>query len=252
MLLQEVDNLRSDLTAATTLASEDAAAYARSILDEPPERVAAQMREAVPALVESYGGVAAEAGALFYETQRPTYRPAQVAPLSIGDALATDLGFALVPLFNPDGFDNPALSFVSLIAGVAQKHTAAGMRDTILLSSSTDPDSYGVRRYARATACAFCRLLSVQEAHVTADTVWHRNCHCVTVPWWEDNPLPENPHEAGWRNAFEASRDELMRLQRELKPSDMRWRNFFKARPDLALTNANLARLMRVRLGIAH
>ena len=252
MLLSEVDELRGQLTSATTLASEDAAAYARSIADESPEKVAAQIKEAVPALVESYGGVAAEAGALFYETQRPTYRPAEIAPPSIGDVLMHDLGYALVPLFNPDGFDVPLLSFVSLVSSVTQKHAAAGMRDTIVLSSSNDPDAYGVRRYARANACAFCRLLSVQEADVTESTVWHRNCHCVTVPWWEDNPLPENPYEAGWRNALNASREELLRLQRELKPAGMRWRNFFKAHPELAVNNKNLARLMRVRLGIQH
>ena len=252
MLLSDVDELRTQLTAVTTLAAEDAAAYVRHVADESPERAAAQLRDAVPSLVEARGAVAAEVGALFYETQRPDFRPARIAAASIGEELMGDLGWAFLPLFKPDRFDTPILSLVSRVAGVAQKHTAAGMRDTLVLSASSDPAAGGVRRYARADACAFCRLLSVQEADVTESTEWHRDCHCVTVPWWEDNPLPENPYEAGWRNALEASRDELMRLQRELKPSDMRWRNFFKARPDLALTNANLARLMRVRLGIAH
>lgn len=250
--MQDVDRLRQELTAATTLASEDASAYARQIVDEAPERVAAQLKEAVPSLVESYGGVAAESGALFYETQRPSYRPAVIAPPSIGDVLVHDLGWALVPVFKPDEFDLPVLDLVSRVAGVVQKHVAAGGRDTLIMSSSSDPDSDGVRRYARANACAFCRYLAAMEADVDERTVWHRNCHCVTVPWWEDNPLPTDPNVSGWRNAAEASRAELLRLQRELKPDGMRWRNFFKERPDLAVNNRNIARLMRVRLGIDH
>lgn len=252
MRLQDVDQLRQELTAATSLAVEDASAYARQVVDESPERAAAQVKDAVPALVGVYGGVAAESAALFYETQRPSFRPARIAPLSIGDALAHDLGWALVPLFTPDGFDSPVLDLISRIAGVTQKHTAAGSRDTLVLSTSTDPDAYGVRRYARANACAFCRYLSVAEADVSEDTVWHRNCHCVTVPWWEDNPLPVDPNHDAWSEAASWAREELLRLQYEVKPPDMRWRNFFRQRPDLAVNNRNIARLMRERLGIRH
>lgn len=252
MQMQDVDRLRQELTAATTLASEDATAYARQIVDESPERVAAQLKEAVPSLVESYGGVAAESGALFYETQRPTYRPATIAPLSIGDALIHDLGWALVPVFKPDEFELPVLDLISRVAGVVQKHVAAGSRDTLILSSSADPDSGGVRRYARANACAFCRYLAAMEADVDEQTVWHRNCHCVTVPWWEDNPLPTDPNVPEWAAAAEWARSELQRMQYETKPADMRWRNFFKQRPDLAINNRNITRLMRDRLGIAH
>jgi len=252
MLLSDVDQLRAELTRASSMAVEDASAYARQVVDESPERAAAQLREAVPSLVTVYGGVAAESAALFYETQRPSFRPAQIAPLSIGDELAQSLGWALVPIFTPDEFDTPVLDLVSRIAGVTQKHTAAGSRDTLILSSSTDPDSGGVRRYARAGACAFCRYLTVAEADVDEQTVWHDNCHCVTVPWWEDNPLPEDPNVAEWGKAAEWARTELERLQFEAKPADMRWRNFFKQRPDLAINTKNISRLMRERLGISH
>lgn len=252
MLLSDVDQLRAELTRATDMASEDASAYARQVVDESPERAAAQLKEAVPSLVAVYGGVAAESAALFYETQRPSFRPARIAPLSIGDELAQSLGWALVPIFKPEGFDTPVLDLISRIAGVTQKHTAAGSRDTLILSSSTDPASGGVRRFARANACAFCRYLSVAEADVNEQTSWHDNCHCVTVPWWEDNPLPEDPKQDAWGEAAEWARSELERLQYETKPDGMRWRNFFKQRPDLAITTKNISRLMRSRLGIQH
>ena len=252
MELQAVDQLRTELTAATTLAAESAAAYAEQVVNEAPEQVAAQLREAVPQLVTEYSAVAAESGALFYETQRPTYAPARIAAPSIGDALAADLSWAMVPVFNTDGFELPVLELVSRLSGIVQKHTAAGMRDTIMLSSSQDPDSYGVARYARSNACAFCKYLSAMEATVYEETVWHRNCYCVTVPWWEDNPLPEDPNRDTWAQAAEKARAELQRLQYETKPDGMRWRNFFKARPDLAMNTRNISRLMRAELGTGH
>ena len=236
----------------TELATSDATAYARSIADDSPEQFAGQMREASTAIVSTYGAVAAEGAALFYETQRPRPGSARVAPPAIGEDLAASLGFAFLPMFKPEGYPDPVGSLLSGVAGVIQKFVAAGDRDTLALSAENDSLSGGVSRYARANACAFCRLLSVSEADVSRDTVWHENCHCVTVPWWEDNPLPTDPNAAGWRNAAEASRSELLRLQRELKPDGMRWRNFFKERPDLAVNNRNVARLMRLRLGIQH
>lgn len=252
MDLRDVDAQRRQLMQITALAEEDASAYARQVVDEAPESAAAQLREAVPALVGVYGGMAAESAALFYETQRPQRRAARVAPLSIGEALMDDLGWAFLPMFTPDGFESPVLELVSRLSGVTQRHVAAGSRDTMILSSSSDPAAEGVRRYARANACAFCRYLSVAEADVNADTVWHRNCHCVTVPWWEDNPLPEDPNVAEWGKAAEWARSELERLQFETKPDGMRWRNFFKQRPDLAINTKNIVRLMRSRLGISH
>lgn len=252
MLLSEVNEHRQQLTQVTGLAMEDASAYARQVVDESPERAAMQLREAVPALVGVYGGMAAEGAALFYETQRPQHRPARIAPLSVGEALADDLGWALVPLFAPDAVADPLLDFLSRLAGVTQKHVAAGDRDTLALSAAMDPDAGGVRRYARPNACAFCRLLVVSDATVNEDTVWHRNCHCVTVPWWVDNPLPADPNEAEWGRAAEWAQAELLRQQQALKPPGMRRRNFFKARPDLAVNNRNVARLMRQRLGLQH
>lgn len=243
---------RSQLTQITSLASSDATVYARSIADESPERFAAQMRDAGASIIDVYAGVAAEGAALFYEAQRPKPAPATVVGASVAAAVAADLGWAFLPLFKPEQFPDPLGSLLSNIGGVVQKHVAAGDRNTIVASAANDPLSGGVRRFARANACAFCRYLVAVDADVEESTSWHRNCHCVSVPWWEDNPLPTDPNIAEWASAAENARAELLRLQYELKPSGMRWRNFFKARPDLAINNRNIARLMRAELGISH
>ena len=95
MLLSEVDDHRAQIHGITTLAENDLSSFAASILNESPERVAAQLRAATPAVIAQYGEVAAVSGALFYETSRPT--PGFTADLvgaSLGDQLASALGWA--------------------------------------------------------------------------------------------------------------------------------------------------------------
>ncbi len=244
---------RQQLTQVTGLAVADATVYARSIADEAPDRFAGQMREAAASIVSVYSGVAAEGAALLYETQRP--RPgfsARIAEPSIGEVFTAELGWAFLPLFNPDQFDDPMAALSERIGGVVQQHVAAGDRETLLLSAAADPLSGGVRRFARPGACAFCSYLSSIDATSYDHSDWHKNCHCVEVPWWEDNPLPESETADAAAEAAEKARAELLRLQRELKPAGMRWRNFFKERPDLAVNTKNIARLMRRELGLDH
>lgn len=244
---------REQLSQVTSLAVSDATVYARSIADESPDRFAGQMREASASVVSVYSGVAAEGAALLYETQRP--RPGfapRIAEPSIGATLASELGWAFLPLFRPDEYADPMASLIERIGGVVQQHVAAGDRATLLLSASADPLAGGVKRFARPGACAFCSYLTSIEATAYDHSEWHKNCHCVEVPWWEDNPLPESEDADRWSDAAEKARAELLRLQRELKPSGMRWRNFFKLRPELAVNTKNIARLMRHDLGLDH
>lgn len=253
MLLTEVEQLRQQQVAVSDVVKSDAASFARSVADQEPTRFADEMRDVSRDLVSAYAPVSGEAAALFYETQRPDPGGrVEIAPPSIGDVLMSNLGWAFVPVFTPDGFPDPLAAVAERVGSVVARSVLQSGRDTMLLSAGSDPSSGGVSRYARANACAFCRLLSVSDADVSRDTVWHRNCHCVTVPYWDDNPLPTDPKMEGWRRAASASREELLRLQRELKPAGMRRRNFFKERPDLAVNNRNVARLMRLRLGISH
>lgn len=253
MLLSQVNEHRDTVTGIATLAQNDLVGYASSILNEPPERVAVQMRAATPAVITQYGEAAATAGALFYETNRP--QPgftAELATPSIGDQLAKDLGWVLAPLFAAEVDDQAAALFLERLGGVTQKGVADADRQTLLMASKSDPTSRGIRRYATAGACAFCAYLSTVEAHVVEQSEWHIHCNCVNVPAWEDNPLPENPDAVKWAQSANDARLELIRMQHELKPDDMRWRNFHKSRPDLTATTKNILRLMRADLGLTH
>ncbi|WP_345438422.1 VG15 protein [Microbacterium gilvum] len=239
----------------TTLAASDITAYARAVMNESPEDVAGQVREASAAIVGTYSGVAAEGAALFYEGQRPQAgAPVEIAPPSIGERLAADLGYALAPLFTPEAFGSPGQTFLSRLAGAVSLHTAAGDRQTMMLTSAADPLSGGVRRFARAGACAFCAYLSTVEATVYDDTVWHTDCTCVNVPWWEDNPLPDADYMDRFADAAEKARADILadyREKRKLAP-DLRLRNFHRQFPETAVNTKNIAARMRAEMGLAH
>ena len=255
MDLAAVDAHRGEINAVTALAQQDLGSYTQSILNEPPERVAAQLRVATPAVAETYGGVAATSGALFYETQRP--RPGwsgRLASPTIADTIASQLGWALVPIFKPDVFVDPGVEMLGRVFGLTQKLVALYDRETINLNSSLDPTSGGVKRYARAGACAFCAYLTTIDAHVTEATVWHDRCKCVTVPWWDDNPLPANPKMDEWAEAAQSARAAIEQdylAKRRLDPG-LKRRDFFRKYPETAKNQKNIAAYMRSSLGLAH
>ena len=255
MRLLEVDQHRRQLSLLMGRASSDATAYAKTIVNESPEQVAAQTREMAVAVVGAWAGVAAEGAALFYEAQRPRPgAPVRIAPPSVGERLAGDLGYALAPLFKPDGFDTPGLEFLTRLGGAVGLHVAAGDRATMALTASADPTAGGVRRFARAGACGFCAYLSSIEADVYDATVWHTDCTCVNVPWWEDNPLPDAGYMDEYAAAAERARAAILadyEEKRKLAPG-LRRRNFYKQFPKTALNQKNIVARMRADLGLAH
>ncbi len=251
MLLSDVDAHRSVINGITTVAESDLASYATSILDEAPERVAAQVRAAVPAVVSQYGDAAAVAGALFYETQRP--RPGVTAALaspSIGESLTSALGWALTPLFKPDEFDLGPVEAVNRLGGVVQKHVALSDRETISGAAKKDSLSTGVTRFARASACSFCALMTAQYAN---GDHWHNHCKCVWVPTWKDAPAPESETMIRFAEASDGARQYLLDARRAhpdwaaLSP-----RKFLRKHPEFSLSNKNLTRVMREQYGFAH
>lgn len=255
MLLSQVDEHRAELNGVTTLAAADLASYASTVIDESPPRAAAQLRTAATAVVNTYGDIAGTAGALFYETTRPqpgfTATPAKP---SIGEKLSAELGWAFVPLFTPDLFPDGNRATLQRLDGVVQKFVSDTDRDTIIHASQHDPTSTGWRRYARVNACAFCAYLSSQEAPVEESTVWHNDCHCVTVPGWAASGFPGSQILDRFSDDAADARSWLQRRQQEVWDHTVypHKRGFLKANPDLSLRTKNIARVMRELYGYAH
>lgn len=251
MLLSQVDDHRAQINGITTLAENDLTSYASTLMNEPPERVAAQLRAAGGAVIDQYGQVAAVSGALFYETQRPT--PGFTADLvtpTIGDDVAAALGWAFAPFFNPDQFDNGPLDALPRLAGVAQRFVATADRETVRGAAKKDHLSTGVESFARAGACSFCAMLSARSAR---GGHWHNSCKCVEVPTWRDSPAPASVV----RDEHVAATDGAIAYLHNARIANpdylaMKSRQFFRAHPELALTNKNITRVMRELYGFAH
>jgi hypothetical protein len=210
MLLADVDTHRDEVTGITALAAEDLTTYGSTILNEDPDKVAGQLRAASTAVIAQYGETAAASGALFYETQRP--KPGFTADLavpSLGERLAGELGWAMVPLFRPDLFVLGPAESLNRLAGVTQKYVANMDRETVRLAARKDPISTGSRWFANPNACAFCALMSAQASH-TKDAHWHGNCRCVMVPGWDDSPIPDAPYMDDYAHAATQARKTLM------------------------------------------
>lgn len=254
MLLTDVEQHRQQLVAITERSSTDAVAYGRSVMGDAPERAASQVREMAAAVVSTWSGVAAEGAALFYEEQRPKPGPIVQAEPSVGERLAADLGYALAPLFKPDDYDTPGLMFLSRLGGAVTLHVAAGDRATMALTSEADSLSGGVRRYARAGACAFCAYLSTVEAAAYSDTEWHPDCTCVNVPLWGENPFPDTPHMDAYARAAERAQQAISDEYREkrLLAPGLRRSTFYRQFPKTAMNTKNIAARMRQELGLSH
>lgn len=255
MLLADVEELRLQQAALSDVVSSDAGAYAMSVSDQSPERFAEDMRSASRELVETYAPVSAEASALFYETQRPRAGArVEIAAASMGAQFADDLGWAFLPMFVPERFPDPLASVMTRVGGVVARTVLGAGRETIRRTAANDSLGTEVRRYARAGSCAFCAYMSSSEVVTEPSVLWHLDCKCIEVPWWEDNPMPAAPHLDEYEGAAVSARNTLERRQREMKAQypNMRWRNFFKQFPDLAINTRNISNLMRQELGLAH
>ena len=250
MLLQAVDEHRAQINGITDLAGADIGSYATSIIDEAPDHVAAQLRTAVPAVIATYGDVAATAGALFYETNRPT--PGFTAELAtpIAQQVASELGWAFLPLFRPDQFDAGAAETVTRLGAVTQKFVASADRDTIRTAAASDRRSTGTHLFATAGACAFCAMMSAQSVR---GGHWHDHCHCVEVPAWQDAPAPLSEVQDAHAAAFVAARKQID-AARAAHPDWQRMapRHFLKKHPELVMSNKNLTRVMRADFGYTH
>lgn len=161
-------------------------------------------------LVQSYGTVAAEQAALWFEDQRDlagvtsrfTPELADVPPTEQIDASAR---YAVGPLFSaaPD-----ATAALGLAAGALQKYVAGGDRRTLELNTYQDPAGPRWSRHASANACTFCRLLATRgavyssAADAGAGHRYHDHCHCVAVVSWPGQDPPRAPYVADWDASY--------------------------------------------------
>lgn len=92
--------------------------------------------------------------------------------------------------------------------GVAAKIVTDAARDTITGATAADPQARGWARQARASACAFCRLLVIRGAVYKEDTARfrsHDHCMCWAVPVFRGQAYDPPAHVAEWTRLYEES-----------------------------------------------
>lgn len=248
MELSQLQQRQASLDDVTAAATADLSGFYQSIAGESPDRVAAQLRAATPAVINQYGEVAGTMAADWYEQTRP--KPgflAQTATPSLADSMPGMLGWALAPLFSDTGSD----TLERLVGGV-QRLILLFDRDTIDSNVVRDPLAEHAKRIALPGACAFCAYMSTVTDNTDEDTKkYHDHCHCIPAPGWKGDQIPAGEHDELWSDAAAKARNEIEAdywAKRKLAP-DLRRSNFYRKFPETAINTKNIVARMREQLG---
>lgn len=149
-------------------------------------------------LVDTYGFLAAGAGADWYAEARADagtrgrFTPSLVMPAVAGQVDAA-AGWSVSPLFGEADVDLA----LRRAGATLQKFTADADRATILTNTRRDPAGVRWYRGASANCCSFCALTAsrgaVYRSEATADFSAHNNCRCFPVALFpgESAELPD-------------------------------------------------------------
>lgn len=233
----------------TTLTRAALVAFWRTLDLSDPVAVAVALREFMPEAFATYGSAAATLAADFYDDLRAEALVAASFTATVVDAPSAEtaqslVGWGLAPLFQQAAPVDPALA-LSRLSGGLQRAIAGADRQTIITNARNDPAAVRYARHASANACAFCAMLATRQAVFRSEKSavrvvgrgtakrgdgskmdvrrkgvkprgtralgekFHDDCHCVAVPVWPGQEIPEAPYVADWREAYFAATDEL-------------------------------------------
>lgn len=203
----DTQRLRTAQAGVRRLVEQDLAAFFATLDLGKPEKARGELLAFLPALVQTYGQIAATVAADWYDTVRADenipgrFRALTVIPDETA-AIDATVRRAAGDLFT----DNPQAALLSL-TGPAGKYALAGGRASIIRSSVADPQASGWSRATRSGSCAFCRMLAGRGAVYRRDSVdfaSHAHCNCAAVPSW-DADAPEvdvRAYEASMRTSL--------------------------------------------------
>lgn len=163
-----------------------------------PAVAAALLAEAVPAVVERYGNIAAVAAGEMYEAMRadanaPGQASTRLAATVPPDAVRINTRWAVGPLFSED-----RAGAWGRLEQITDRMALQPGRDTI--ARSVEADTAGARwaRVPYGKTCAWCLMLASRgpvyrsEQSAGGARSWHSHCDCTPTPVWPDQPLPKD------------------------------------------------------------
>jgi hypothetical protein len=172
------------------------------------------MLDDVPAIVGTYGTVAADLSADWYDQARyeaaaPGRFAAAPAAVPSLEQIRGSVRWAVGPLWTPE--PNPAAALKNLSASTLRLMRYSA-RQTILDATLADPARPRYVRVTSGSACGFCAMLAARgavyhEGH--AEFHAHDHCHCTAEPSFGDEELPaaNRRYAALWRQASDAEGD---------------------------------------------
>lgn len=218
--LSDVIAYQAAIDDITTLTTAELVAFWRLLDTDNAVRVAADMRDFVPDLVDSYAPLSAEVAATFYDDTRAasTARPGFFASIFTrsNPKLQDMISWGVAPLFRKDANTGvtapvPDLALSRLSAGT-QLEVADAARETIERNTDDDPEIARFARHANANACAFCALMATRGAvYRAAETAgngnkYHSNCRCVAFPIFVGEVDESPPYVLDWERAYRDAR----------------------------------------------
>lgn len=192
MALSRYEQFRRDVRDLNILAEADVRALWRSLGDARDAKEA--LMDLLPDVVETYGMAASTMAADFYDDLR-----AEEAVKGRFSALVPDLpptgsqelvAWAL-------GSAQDSQSFQSHILGGVQKRITNGARNTVRMSSLSDPRAEGWMRIGGG-GCDFCAMLISRGAVYTEESVEfasHDRCNCDAAPAFDSSQIKKVKQE---------------------------------------------------------
>lgn len=155
----EWEIMRDQLDYINKIAMQDLMAVFDRARELDPWAARAYLTEAMDALVNTYGGTAAELSAQWWdEIVADDMFFAQPAELPTYNQLTKEVAWGTAASTRED--------VLSRLALLMQKHIFGAHRDTVSINSLNR--NIGWQRYAQADSCAFCRLLASRGAVYTS------------------------------------------------------------------------------------
>lgn len=203
------------LDAVNRLASEEAMTVMTAGLNLEKQVYGGFSREVLPALLDKWGNVNANAAIEHYNalrlewsTKNPRQRDKRQGRVYAEKVLQGQLYAAKLPQFNLEQLAEPIIgtAMQAYVLGGAEAANTAGRnallrqigaynRDTMLFNAGLDDAVMGVQRVASINACAFCKTLALgygrRGTQVSDYAVnWHAHCRCsIEVLYEGDKPV---------------------------------------------------------------
>lgn len=197
----------------------------------PPRAVRDGLLDLVPAIIDTYGDMANDAAAEWYERMRLKWFDEKIgshlAEPAGGDKMRNILRKGITSIMAHGGGEEELLRYLNQIV---DRNVREPARNTILQTAKHDPGEPRWARVPQGPTCAFCIMLAGRgwdyksaESAGAGFNEFHAQCNCQIVPSWSEHPYVDGYDPEGieqrylqCRSAIEHDLKERYRQERKV------------------------------------